>query len=288
MLRKYFVLLITVAFAAGVYPPFAQARDMPVRNKALSTEERLARVERLLENQGLVDLLLRLESLQTEVQQLRGDIEVQHHTLKNIKKRQRDLYVDIDRRLLQIERKGGVAVMTPTPVSPSPSSSPVVTAPVIPSQTESSVAKKPLASAKPDKVETGAGLLKEQQAYQKAFDLLRDLRYEKAVEAFRKFLNDYPNGRYAHIAQYWIAEASYAKRRFKEAISDYQKLINNYPSSPKLAEAMLKIGYSQYEQGDYDAARRSLEKLIKTYPGTTEAGQGQNLLQKVKLKQQKR
>ena len=132
---------------------------------------------------------------------------------------------------------------------------------------------------------TAAPLLQgEQQAYQDAFNLLRELRYDKATLAFRDFLKKYPNGRYAHIAQYWLGEASYAQGKFKQAIKDYQALIDNHPNSPKLAEAMLKIGYSQYELKNYKAAQTSLEQLIKTYPGTTEAGQAKNLLKKIRLK----
>ena len=61
-------------------------------------------------------------------------------------------------------------------------------------------------------------------------------------------------------------------------------LIDNYPNSPKLAEAMLKIGYSEYELKNTQAAQASLEQLIQSYPGTTEAGQAQNLLKKIRLK----
>jgi tol-pal system protein YbgF len=132
---------------------------------------------------------------------------------------------------------------------------------------------------------SGAGdLANEQQSYQAAFDLLRELRYDQAVTAFQGFIKSYPNGRYAHIAQYWIGEANYAQRNFKEAIKDYQKLIDKYPNSPKLAEAMLKIGYSQYELKEMKQAEATLNQLIKSYPGTTEAGQAQNLIQKIRLK----
>ena len=103
--------------------------------------------------------------------------------------------------------------------------------------------------------------------------------------AFRQFLSDYPNGRYAHIAQYWLAEANYAQRNFKDAIGDYRGLISRFPNSPKLAEALLKIGYSQYELAEYKQSSETLKGLLKRYPGTTEAGQAQNLLKKIRLKQ---
>ena len=202
----------------------------------MSVDERLKRLEQLLESQGLVDIMLKVESLQTEIQRLQGQSEEQLHTLQELKKRQRDLYIDIDRRLLQLERNA-------------PAGSAIAPAAAGATAAQQSGAKPTTKSttAAAAGAMTAAPLLQgEQQAYQDAFNLLRELRYDKATLAFRDFLKEYPNGRYAHIAQYWLGEASYAQGKFKQAIKDYQALIDNHPNSPKLAEAMLKIGYSQY------------------------------------------
>ncbi len=237
-----------------------------------SVEQRLNRVERLVNSKGLVDIMVRVESMQSELQRLVGEIELQKHGLEEIKKRQRDLYIDIDRRLLQIERRSGSAssfrtTRQPDPVTVTPENNKVTQRPAKANKTPRATKKKE----------------GEQVAYQKAFDLLRALRYEKATQAFRQFLNDFPDGRYAHIAQYWLAETSYHTRKFDVAVKDYQTLINQYPKSPKRADALLKIGYSQFELKSFSKAKAVLEKLIQAYPGTTEAGQAENLLQKIRL-----
>ncbi len=260
----------------GVDESITQTSSAPNTSRGkMSVDERLSRLERLINSQGLVDLLLRLEALQKEIQQLRGDVETQTYIAKDLKKRQRDLYIDIDRRLLKVERNAGTSGTTRsiTPQYNAPAvSAPLATQPVPLKQSRpvTPVAAKPVDP------------IKEQNAYQKAFDLLRELRYEQAIKAYRQFITDYPNGRYAHIAQYWLSEASYAQRHFKQAITDYQNLVNNYPNSPKLAEAMLKIGYSYNELGQNKAAQETIEKLLRLYPNTTAAGQGQNLLKKIK------
>ena len=235
----------------------------------MSVEQRLSRMEKLLNSQGLVDLMLKVENLQMELQRLQGQNEEQLHALQELKQRQRDLYIDIDRRLLQLERNtpaGTAAAGTTGQATGS------VVAPVAAAATSGTIATAPTV------------LEGEQEAYQEAFNLLRELRYDRATVAFRDFLKKYPEGRYAHIAQYWLGEASYAQGDFKQAIQDYKVLIDKYPQSPKLAEAMLKIGYSEYELKNTQAAQASLEQLIQTYPGTTEAGQAQNLLKKIRLK----
>lgn len=241
----------------------------------LSAEDRLTRLERLVNSKGLVDIMVRVESMQGELQRLLGEIEVQKHTLDEIKNRQRDLYVDIDRRILHMERRSGASTSS-TPTRVNPNRSPITNKNTVAVPLSNTTKVAPV--IKTTKKKEG-----EQIAYQKAFDLLRALRYEKATQAFRLFLNNYPDGRYAHIAQYWLAETSYHTRKFDVAVIDYQTLIDQYPKSPKRADALLKIGYSQFELKSYAKAETVLQKLIQSYPGTTEAGQAENLLQKIRL-----
>jgi tol-pal system protein YbgF len=261
--------LLAIAFISG--PAIAEDTSK------LSDRERIQRLERMMESQGLVDLLMRLESLQQEVQQLRGDSEVQGHTLNDIKKRQRDLYIDIDRRLLQLERSNaGGSTYAPPPVAVSPRPKPEPVSPV-PGPVPKIVQQPATSSAVVDDAS-------EQQAYQQAFNLLRELRYAKAVVAFRSFIKKYPNGRYAHIAQYWLGEAGYAQGNFKTAIEDYTKLLDKYKNSPKRAQAMLKIGYSHHKLKNIKEAKATFNKVLKTFPGTTEAGQAQKMLKEIRLK----
>lgn len=118
----------------------------------------------------------------------------------------------------------------------------------------------------------------EQKAYQKAYDELRAQHYVKARDSFSEFIKQYPNGRYAHIAQYWIAESSYAQKNYQQAVLDYQQLIDVYPNSPKRAESQLKKAYCFNEMGNKDKARKSLQLLLAQYPNTTEASQAKRLL----------
>ena len=308
MQRKFLSFLVAAVLATGLSAAGVAAEKVEAGKKKPAIPapptlaERVERLERLINSQGLVDILLRLENLQKDIQNIQGESEVQMHKLDEIRKRQRELYIDIDRRLLQLERKQ--TSRAPAPVTP-----PAVAASATSAATAATAAGtaaaagsgagnaarvtgtvtggKPTGSVRtavPSRNDVVAPKQEtEQEAYQKAFNLLRELRYDKAGLAFRAFIEKYPDGRYAHIAQYWLAEASYAQRDFKTAIADYQKLIEQYPGSPKRAEAMLKIAYSYYELKNYAQAQAMLEKLLADYPNTTEAGQAQNLLQKIKI-----
>ena len=104
-------------------------------------EARIEQLERRLDSRSLMDMLNQITSLQDQIQQLRGDIEVQNHKLENLQKHQRDLYLDIDRRLHRLETggvenepapplsgaQGGAA--PPTSGVMAPMTEPVVTAP---------------------------------------------------------------------------------------------------------------------------------------------------------------
>src|SRR4051812_12562472 len=62
-------------------------------------EERIAKLEQVLENQITTDVFDRLEALQQENRELRGALELQEHELKKLHTRQEQLYSDIDHRL---------------------------------------------------------------------------------------------------------------------------------------------------------------------------------------------
>ncbi|MDZ7802838.1 tol-pal system protein YbgF [Thiohalophilus sp.] len=271
--------LLIVFLALALPASWLAAQENP------STDQRLERLERLVDSQGLADILMRLNSLEAEVRELRGLSEEQTHTIEELKKRQRELYIDLDRRLLQLERAGVTSQQDARAPEPAQSASTSERRAVgKPTASDSIAPQERRPGSTPEKAVPMSVEKSEQEAYQEAFNLLRELEYDKAIDAFDRFLQNYPDGRYAHIARYWLGEANYARRNFQQAIVHYQNLIDRYPDSPKVAEAMLKIGYSHNQLEAYTAARDVLEKLIASHPGTTEASQARNLLQKIRAK----
>jgi tol-pal system protein YbgF len=234
----------------------------------------------VLDSQSLLQMMERLDALQQEVQQLRGQLEEQQHQMEGMKDRQRELYLDVDRRMSRLEREGGGG-------APQASAAPAADTPQPPlisgdrAKGAAPVLAKPAQKSSQAVATTPSQLAEEDAAYQQAFDQLRELRYEQATASFRNFIKKYPNSRYAHIAQYWLGEAAYARRDFKQALKDYQALLDNYPRSGKRADAMLKIGYSYQELNRSQDSRRIMERLIELYPDSTEAGQARNQLRRM-------
>ncbi len=101
------ILFLHIVFASSVG---AQAPVEGQPAQQLNTSQRL---ERILQSQGLLDMLQQLEQLQQEVNMLRGAIETQNFNLEQLTKRQRDLYTDVDQRLQRIEQ--GVTISDQIP-----------------------------------------------------------------------------------------------------------------------------------------------------------------------------
>lgn len=208
--------------------------------------QRLDRIESLLQNQGLVELMQQLQSLQTELQELRGDVEKHSNEIEGMQKRQRELYLDIDRRLNDLQLQPNAAAPAANTNGNSPPED-AGTPPAAPAQ----------------------GGDQERAGYMNAFEILRESRYAEAIQAFTLFLQQYPGGKYANNAQYWLAEAYYASGNMEKALVEFEKVIELFPSSSKIPDAKLKLGYTYYELGQWAKARDVLTGVMTSYPNSS-------------------
>jgi len=245
---------------------------------ASSTSDSLDSIERKLDSRGLLDMLNRVEQMQRDIQQLRGDIEVQTHTLTDMQRRSREQYLDIDRRLQQLESgaPGMPAAVTPPLAPPPVMSAPGGTDPLNPPP----MARPPgAATITPPPQPVRAG---EREAYDNGLAVLREGRYAEAAQAFNRFLVNYPGSSYADNASYWLGETYYVTRDFDQALATFNGLVVQYPNSPKAADSRLKTGYIYYEKKDWKQARQSLQAVVSEYPGSTAARLAGDRLKKMK------
>jgi tol-pal system protein YbgF len=225
-------------------------------------QKEIKRVSTQIDNRAVLELLQRMDELADEISQLRGEFELQASDLEGIKNRQRELYIDIDRRMRDLEDRssGQASIVAPVPV---PSTGGEVASGSVPDTT--------VAPTPTPKAGSSATVAEEKAAYQVAFDSLKEGRYKKAKDQFSQFLKNYPDSIYAGNAQYWLGEANYVTRNFKQAITEFNQVFERYPTSAKIPDAMLKLGYTHYELKQYDQAKSVLQDLRTRYPNSTAA-----------------
>lgn len=277
--------IAVVTLTAAVF-----AADPATEQRLANIDGRLSRVEGVLDNQLLLEMLQRIESLQRELQAVRDATDMTGHELEGIKDRQRELYLDIDKRLRAMETAkpkatGGGAAPEAAASGPSGdtvSSSgqwpPAVKRPdvvVRPDIPPPPVTPVPPVAAAGESGELGS------QPYQDAFDLLKTGRNDEAIAAFNQFLADYPQSEYAANAQYWLAEANYVSGDFERAAEEFNKVIARYPISAKVPDAKLKLGFTHYELQQWDQAQAVLSELSVQYPNTSVAQLAENRLQRM-------
>jgi tol-pal system protein YbgF len=260
--------IAAAAVAAVVGSSSLSARDDPVELKLTDLEARMIRIEKIVNNQSLIELANQLDQLRSETAALRGDIEQLRHDTDGAATRNKELYVDVDKRLQTLEQaeRGAALAPPPTPTPAAPSSTP-------PPRAATTAPAAAAAASKPG--------VSDKQAYQTAFDLLQARKYDEAAKSFTAFLSGYASSPLADNAQYWLAQSHYVQRQFNVALPEFQKVVDKYPQSSKLPDALLKVGYCQAELGNKNAARTALQQVMKQFPDTTAARLATQQLEKL-------
>lgn len=243
------------------------------------TEERLQNIERKLDSRGLVDMFNRLEQMHRDLQDLRGELELQTHRLEGIERRQREQYMDIDRRLQELELRSA-GTMPPPPAGPDAGPGGVATLPPPVAPATPTVPDTPAVPPMDPAVASDPALA--QAEYDTALAILREGRYADAAQAFKQFLAHHPTSSFSANASYWLGETYYVTRDFDQSLATFAGLVNNHPQSPKVSDSRLKIGYIHYEKKDWKAARQELEAVVSGYPGTTAARLASDRLARMK------
>jgi tol-pal system protein YbgF len=181
-----------------------------------------------------------LDVMQNEVNELRGSIEVQNYQLEKILDRQRELYLEIDKRIESVKTQSSImpadAVSTPVTTTAAPLSE------------------------------------NENEAYDKAVNLiLKDKLYEQAIPEFQTFLQNFPNSSYVPNAHYWLGQLLFNKQDWAGAGQQFQSLMTNYPDSSKRADATLKLGITEMERSNAARAKQLWEQVVAEFPNSSSA-----------------
>lgn len=252
-------------------------------------EARVAKLERMLSEQRLSDLLLRIQQLQQEVRDLRGMVEEQQFLLR---RRERSSNGQVQAGSDSAGRAAGPAPvqrMSPGAVGPPSASaaagslesrarvsnqdflsrrgpSGLEAAPASGTRLELTPEDTLLPPLPAPETQNGG----EREAYREAFEHLKARDYDAARVAFEALLAQFPRGDFADNSRYWLGEISYQAKDYPEARAAFEQLIEQHPSSPKVPGAMLKLGYLDSDLGNIEQARLMLEAVLRRFPDSAE------------------
>jgi tol-pal system protein YbgF len=231
------LLLISAVLLSACQTPREQD---PTWQKLTEVDGRVLRIERVINNQSLLDLAQKDESLQTELRTLRGQLEEVQHSVDTVRAQQKDVYADLDKRIAALEKAKSAA---------------------------------PAVSA--------SAQILDRDAYQIAFNLLKDGKYTEASAAFSQFIASYPQSGLVDNAHYWLGESYYILKDFGQAQRAFQTLLDTYPNSGKAPDALVKLGFTQYELKANADARATLQRVLDQYPDSNAAKLAQQRLAKM-------
>lgn len=89
---------------------------------------------------------------------------------------------------------------------------------------------------------------------------------DRAVEIFKKVVENAPYGKYSQEAQFKLGEALKKSERYEEAVQSFHKLIDDYPASKYATQAMYEEAYCAYKASlkpAYDV--EATDNAIKTF-----------------------
>ena len=235
---RYLVSFCGLALCAG--PLFAQdyidlerERLMQQDNAPVPLSEPATAVaDPVSQGPNYGELYYQMQLLQEEVMELRGQVEELNYEMRRLKQQSLERYVDIDRRLSQ-----GGGDNTDGTVSP------------------------------PDGGVQPQELAGEADAYRNAYSLVRSQQFKEAVVAFKQFLQDFPDGKYAANAHYWLGELYLVivPADLESSRREFTLLLDQYPDNTKAPDAMYKLAKVYFDKGNREKAREYLDRVISEF-----------------------
>jgi tol-pal system protein YbgF len=118
----------------------------------------------------------------------------------------------------------------------------------------------------------------ENEAYALAKQKFERGDHQSARAAFKNFIEKYPTSEQADNAIFWIGETYFHEKWYEKAILEYEKVIVEYPKGNKVPAALLKQGISFYLHGETEKDEKFKEtaigvmnELIDKFPKSNEA-----------------
>lgn len=223
---------------------------------------------------GIANVEASVADVQRELAELRGEVETVQHRIERVaRERTMPETQGLEARIAKLEQ---VVESRPAPPPRQEQASPV---PFLPPPGQE-LPLDPLTQPVPaHAVERPAEMLREQQEYTLALELLRAEDYERAVQQFRTFQRTYPASDMADDALYWIGEIYFIQQDYNRAILALNDVVLQYGKGDRRPDALVRQAEAFLEIGDRRSTRLILRKVIDDYPRSAVIPKARSLLQ---------
>lgn len=197
-------------------------------------------LERTVQAQGqlLTDYQQKIMDLQSEVDQLRGQLEETSYLLNQTVERQKSILQQLDTSSSSASSDNGSRQVN---------------------QTRTSLAG--WSSTGNDKSD-----------YNFIIQFVLDGKESKdAIIALQQFLNDYPKSVYRANVNYWLGQLCYGQGRKDDASFYYATVVKSFPKSAKAGDSLYKVGLILLDKGEKAKAKAVFQQVINQFPNDKNA-----------------
>jgi tol-pal system protein YbgF len=206
------------------------------------------------QDQNLGTLFIQIQQLQQQIMALNGKLEEQANEVRILREQSLQRYMDLDQRLSGGAAAGAAVGGAATAVDPIDASG-------------DGVINAAPAGAGTAPVAAQQG---EDEAYRAAYSLVQSQKFDQAVTAFQQFQRNYPAGKYAANAYYWLGELYLVVQPpdLESSRQAFTMLLSQYPDNSKAPDALYKLGKVQFMKGNREKAKEYLDQVISRYGST--------------------
>lgn len=188
------------------------------------------------------NLMLQVRDLQQQLADQRGLVEELNYQIQILQQEQKERYVDLDQRLLNMQQQLDMQAVAPA---------------------EREVSSSLSANAVSDE-----DILAE---YNAARELIRSRDFPGAIAALSEFARSHPNHELTPNAWYWLGEVHLVSRQVSQAQAAFETVVEDYEDHAKVPDSLYKLGVIAQQQEQGSQAAQLFNRVISDYPGSQSA-----------------
>ncbi|MBI4184437.1 MAG: tol-pal system protein YbgF [Proteobacteria bacterium] len=104
------------------------------------------------------------------------------------------------------------------------------------------------------------------EAYRRAYSLLKRADFEGAERSFKTFLETHPDHELSENARYWLGETYYVRRDFRQAAITFADGYKQHPKGAKATDNLLKLALAFGALEQKENACTTLARLRQEFP----------------------